>query len=188
MRSLLRALRHLPDRLSHSRRRAVATQLIARSRPRRIVFGCLGNVCRSPYAEARFAAGGLDIVVDSAGFIGPGRNPPIEAQVAAEARYLDVSGHRSRLFTSEDLAADTLVVVMEPAHQERLRAALGDGPARVVLLGDLDPEPIDTRVIIDPWGRSQATFEATFDRIDRCVAALIAALPGAVGAPASRAG
>lgn len=176
MRRLLRRLRHWPDRLVHERRRAEAIRAIRAAAPTRVVMGCLGNICRSPYAAERLRAAGLDLKVESAGFIGPGRSPPEEAVQMAAERGVDVSGHRSRQFTLADLSPETLILVMEPGHVDRLAAQIGPAPGPVLLLGDLDPEPIETRIIIDPFGHSRATFAATFARIDRCVATLIESL------------
>jgi hypothetical protein len=41
------------------------------------------------------------------------------------------------------------------------------------VLGDLDPLPIATRTITDPWGRTADVFDLVFDRIDRCVDELV---------------
>lgn len=176
MRKILRAFRHWPDRLAHARRRREAERVIRSVPISRVVMGCLGNICRSPYAAERLRGARLGIDVDSAGFIGPGRAPPEDAVAAALERGLDVSGHRSRQFRLDDLRSDSLVVVMEPAHVIRLRTQFGLVAGPIILLGDLDPEPIATRIIIDPFGHSLATFATTFERIDRCVTVLIGEL------------
>jgi hypothetical protein len=43
----------------------------------------------------------------------------------------------------------------------------------VLVLGDLDPEPIATRHIWDPINQRSAVFEETYERIDRCLDVLI---------------
>ena len=43
---------------------------------------------------------------------------------------------------------------------------------RVLVLGDLDPLPVQRRTIPDPWGSSDAAFDASYDRIYRCVCEL----------------
>ena len=171
-----RFLRHLPDRVLHARRRAAATALLRRSDVTSILFICHGNVCRSPYAAAAFARA-LDrqagsVQVASAGFIGPGRTPPETALGAAERRGLDLSNHRSRLVTREIVRAASVVVVMAADQAAGIRARYGRG-VRVLLLGDLDPLPIATRTVTDPWGRSPDVFDRVFDRIDRCVGELV---------------
>src|SRR5262245_48316195 len=112
-----RFLRHLPDRLLHARRREAATALLRKSDVTSVLFVCYGNVCRSPYAAAVFARAldaqpDVSVRVASAGFIGPGRNPPDNAVAAAERRGLDVSSHRSQLITPEIIRDASVVVVM----------------------------------------------------------------------------
>jgi hypothetical protein len=38
----------------------------------------------------------------------------------------------------------------------------------VVVLGDLDPKPIDSRTIVDPWNCDASIFRSSYERIDRC--------------------
>ena len=172
-----RFLRHLPDRLLHARRRAAATALLRRSDVTSILFVCHGNVCRSPYAEAAFARAldrraGVSVQVASAGFIGPGRIPPETALAAAERRGLDLSDHRSRLVTPEIIRAASVVVVMAADQAAGIRFRYGRD-VHVLMLGDLDPLPIATRTVTDPWGRSANEFDLVFDRIDRCIGELV---------------
>jgi hypothetical protein len=53
---------------------------------------------------------------------------------------------------------------------------LGAPAERLLVLGDLDPEPVDSRTIPDPYGLDIPFFEKTYDRLDRCLAALVAAV------------
>ena len=83
------------------RRDAARTRLHARS-ARSALFVCLGNVCRSPYAEyVATLDGPTDMTIESAGFIGPGRQPPDAALRVAELRGVSHSNHRSRVLTPE---------------------------------------------------------------------------------------
>jgi protein-tyrosine phosphatase len=172
-----RFLRHLPDRLLHAQRRVAATALLRRSEVTSILFVCHGNVCRSPYAAVAFARAldrraGVSVQVASAGFIGPGRIPPETALAVAERRGLDLSHHRSRLVTPEIIHAASVVVVMATNQAAGIRARYGRD-VRVLMLGDLDPLPIATRTVTDPWGRSADVFDMVFDRIDRCIGELV---------------
>src|SRR5262249_51521788 len=131
----------------------------------------------SPYAAAAFVRAlgrrrGVSIRVSSAGFIGPGRTPPETALAAAARRGIDVSNHRSRLLTPEITRAATVVVVMAANQGAAIRARYGRD-VHVLLLGDLDPLPIATRTVTDPWGRSPEVFDMVFDRIDRCIGELV---------------
>ena len=106
----------LPTRLLHTlRRRAALRRLAHRRLSGTVLFVCLGNICRSPYAAATFSQG-LGVAwrgrvrVDSAGFLGPGRSAPGHAVEVAADRGIDLSGHRSRLVSPEMWAGAELVV------------------------------------------------------------------------------
>jgi len=167
-----RALRRAPERLLHPWRRRRAELLVARAAGPVLVL-CHGNICRSPYAEAvlRRLLEAKGVVVESAGFIGPGRPSPAAAQRAARQRGHDLSGHRSRLLTPEAARAARLVIVMNQAQRTAFRARSGSSDP-VVILGDLDPAPIQTREVLDPVDREALYFMAVYDRIDRCCARL----------------
>lgn len=168
-------VREWVNRLRHPARRRAALATLGRRRPRSILFVCLGNVCRSPYAEwvARPTLGPAKIEVASAGFIKPGRPPPDMAQEVARARGVDHAASRSSLVTPEVLADYDLAVVFDPAHVRRLER-MGDVP--VLHLPDLDPTCFGRRGIDDPWGREREDFERVFDRIESGLTALYDAL------------
>src|SRR5690606_26565749 len=155
-RRMVRDAWRAPDRLMHAHRRAT---LLARLResapPRRILFVCHGNIIRSPFAEHLARAwlppplrGKIEFA--SAGFIGPGRPPPPEAIETALLWDIDLSSHRSRLLSVEELAYADLVLVVEP-RQRRAVQRLGCPACRIALLGDLDPQPVASPEIVDPF-------------------------------------
>jgi protein-tyrosine-phosphatase len=118
------------------------------------------------------------IKVASAGFIGPERSPPSSASIAASRFGVDLSAHRSALIDSENLGAADLIVVMSPEQARAIRTRVN--PSKFVLmLGDLDPRPVNRRTILDPWGQPDAAFEESYDRIDRCVRELARIISGA---------
>jgi protein-tyrosine phosphatase len=95
-----------------------------------VLVVCTANVCRSPMAEAllrqRLAKAGLDATVRSAGMLAEGE-PPRPEVVAALAGYgLDVSGHRSRQMTADDLGRADLILAMA---RENLRYAVVTAPS-----------------------------------------------------------
>lgn len=170
----LRDARHLSDSILHGRRRRAAQLELQTFRPRSILFVCHGNICRSPFAAGAFLRAcprhvSQSITVASAGFIGPDRGPPSKALAASARLGIDISDHRSTLVTRALLSAADLVVVMSAEQARGIRARLRSNPARVLVLGDLDPLPIARRAISDPWGGPDSAFDASYDRIDRCV-------------------
>lgn len=178
-----RRARAVWTRLFHRSRRTRAREMVERQPGvRSVVFVCLGNICRSPYAEVRFRqlTGGR-IAAASVGFIGPDRRSPEHARAAARARGLDLEDHRSRLVTRDDMAGADLVVLVDPAHARRLRARFGPVATPVLVLADLDPVPPPSRRILDPWGGPPEAFHDVFEQIDRCLAGLVEVLPPASG-------
>lgn len=165
--------------LLHPLRRRAALRRLARRGPTpTVLFVCLGNICRSPYAAATFSKklGALwssRVRVDSAGFLGPGRPAPQHALDVAGRHGIDLSAHRSQLVSPDIWAVAELVVVMEPAQRGLLEALFGRGTREIINLGDLDPRPARTRAIADPVGQPPASFVESYARIDRCVEQLV---------------
>ena len=174
LRGLARNARRLPERLLHPRRRRRARRLLrSLGRPRNVLVLCHGNICRSPFVAA--VARRLlppETRVASAGFIGPDRPSPPEAIVAAKERGYDLAPHRSRLVTPALLDAAELIIVLDPMQRLMLRRTRPPLAAPLVLLGDLDPAPIQTRGIPDPVNQPVETFRASYARAERCMVAL----------------
>ena len=177
-----RSLRRTPERLLHAlRRRRALGRLRGCPPPHFVLVVCHGNICRSPYAAAlleydltRFAPG--TVRVESAGFAESGRPcPPIAVDVAA-ARGLDLSAHRSKLLAPRGVFDADLIVVMNKLQARALRDLFGRDVRDVLILGDLDPEPIETREIQDPVEQPKDVFERCYARINRCVRQLVQAV------------
>jgi protein-tyrosine-phosphatase len=179
-RHILVAARDRWDAHTHPSRRAAAQARLRDRPPTSIVFVCLGNVCRSPYA-ARVAekVAGDRLAFDSAGFIGPGRQPPDAALRVALERGTDHADHRSKLLTPELADEAGVLIVFDRYNIARMRSAFPHQMDRVFWLGDFDPVWAGKRAIIDPWGKEDTDFHVTFERIERCVAEMIATLDGA---------
>jgi len=87
----------------------------------KVLFVCMGNICRSPSAEGVFRhlveeAGLSDLVTtDSAGthHFHIGETPDPRAQAAARKRGYDISGHIARQITQEDFRHFDLVLAMD---------------------------------------------------------------------------
>lgn len=191
LRSLAKAVRTRLVRATHPwRRQRALRSLAAEPLPASLLFVCLGNVCRSPYAAVRFRqmleqhAPDRSLEMGSGGFIKPGRGSPDQATRVANDRGVDLTGHVSRVLSDCSVDADTLVIVMEGGQVGGVQSAFGAG-TRVLVLGDLDPEVPSRRLIPDPWGQPDEVFVASFDRIDRCLSEL---LPFVLGESEPRAG
>lgn len=157
-------------------------RLLQRSMPiRRILFLCIGNVCRSPYAERRLRQWIDDpsvLEVRSAGIMAAGRECPEEARILARQRGLELEDHRSVTLTSELTDGVDLVVVMSADQKGVAVQKMGFPADRVVLLVDLDPESPDRRWIPDPLDEPLEAYRESFDQLDRCLSELLRAVVG----------
>jgi len=179
MRELLRQVRRTPERLLHPwRRRKALAALRARARPQSLLVICHGNICRSPVAagllQRMLAADGISVA--SAGLIGFNRPAPPEALAAAQQHGLELTDHRSRLLTANLARSADLIVVMEVSQQREITERFGRSSHDILILGDLDPQGVDTRTIRDPVLDGPEVFVQVYERIARCVRALAAIL------------
>ena len=149
---------------------------------RRILFFCMGNICRSPTAEgvmrAKLAAAGLDVEVDSAGTHGyhVGAPPDERSQQHAARRGYDLSALRARQLVAQDFSRFDLVLAMDAdnlAHAERL-CPLAQRH-RLKLLLDFAPQA-GTRQVPDPYYGGAAGFEEVLDLVEAACDALVETL------------
>lgn len=169
-------LRRAGNRAAHPFRRRRALRSLAALSPRSVLVVCHGNVCRSPYLAAILRRDmGASVVVESAGFVGPGREVPAHAALVAGRRGIDLSAHRSQTISPKLLGAD-LIIVMDPRQRSAIDHLVVRARGSIVLLGDLDPERATERTVLDPWNKGEDAFEASYARIDRCARVLVEAL------------
>ena len=150
-------------------------------RPIRILFVCLGNICRSPLAESVFRhlarERGVEELfeIDSAGTSGyhDGDPPDPRSVATARARGVEVCGE-SRKLTARDLQHFDYVIAMDRenrANIARVQAA-GGGGARVHLLREWDAQG-GRPDVPDPYNGGERGFEEVHDIVERSCAALL---------------
>lgn len=151
----------------------------------RVLFVCLGNICRSPTAEAvlrqRLQQAGLAerIEVDSAG-TGDwhvGKAPDSRTQQAASRRGYDLSSLRGRQVSPDDFARFDLILAMDSANLrdlQRLRPAQARGELDLYLrrFGLAEDE------VPDPYYGGSEGFEHVLDLLEQASDALLIELKG----------
>jgi protein-tyrosine phosphatase len=160
----------------------------------RLLFVCLGNICRSPMAEGvfrRVAAdrGVLDrFEIDSAGLGNwhAGQAPDTRAQEAAGNRGIDISGQSARQVTRADYVRFDLLLAMDGANYEEL-TQLAPKEARHKVRQFLDFAPhVGTRDVPDPFYGGSEGFDHALDLIEAAASGLLADLLADEARPAKR--
>ncbi|MBI5505041.1 MAG: low molecular weight phosphotyrosine protein phosphatase [Deltaproteobacteria bacterium] len=161
----------------------------------RVLFVCLGNICRSPTAEGIFRAmvaeAGLaeSIEVESAGtaayHIGDGADP--RSVRAARDRGYDLSRHRARQVHGADFETFDYVLAMDHENLRELesmrelravRRAQAQAPeagrqlAQVSLLLDFAPQ-LQVREVPDPYYRRHDGFDIVIDMVEDAARGLL---------------
>ena len=148
----------------------------------KILFVCMGNICRSPTAEgvfrehARRHAPGLDIEIDSAGTHAyhVGEPPDPRTIHAAARRGIDLTDLRARQVSDDDFKRFDLIVAMDrlnhatlldrssPEHHERIRTLLE-------FAGKTAPADVP-----DPYYGGAKGFDDVLDLVESAVEGLLA--------------
>lgn len=147
----------------------------------KLLFVCLGNICRSPSAEAvarqLIAARGLAdrIQCDSAG-TGDwhlGHAPDARAQAAGARRGYDLSQLRARLLTPQDFSDFDVILVMDDSNLANARA-LQPANSRAQLKRLLDYLPGQPLIEVpDPYYGGETGFEQVLDLLEAAINALL---------------
>jgi len=157
---------------------AMQDMTTAASRPPSVLFVCLGNICRSPLAEAAFREearkAGLDVEADSAG-TGDwhvGKAPDRRAQAIAHRHGIDISHYRARQILREDFGRFTHILALDRDNLAALRAlAPADAGAEIALLLDMVPGR-EGQAVADPYFGADEGFEATWADVSAAARAL----------------
>ena len=140
----------------------------------KVLFVCMGNICRSPTAHGVFQAlvdkEGLtqDIEVDSAGTHAyhVGEQPDRRAQEVARSRGFDLSDQRARRTEGDDFLNYDYLVVMDQDNYHSLSAICPQGMEdKIHLFMDYAPS-FRTREVPDPYYGGPSGFERVFDMVE----------------------
>lgn len=147
----------------------------------RVLFVCLGNICRSPTAEGVFrklvaeANLAAHISADSAGTHAYhiGEPPDRRAQQAAARRGIDLSGLRGRQATRRDFTEFDYVLAMDEENFANLRAICPTGQEnKLRLFLEFAPARRE-RDVPDPYFGGDAGFDRVLDMIEEAAQGLI---------------
>jgi protein-tyrosine phosphatase len=146
----------------------------------RVLFVCLGNICRSPTAEGvfrhRVREAGLHelIEIDSAGTHAyhVGEPPDARAQQAARQRGIDISDLRGRQVVRRDIERFDFVLAMDRENYENLLAICPPGlEHKVRLFMEFAPDqPLE---VPDPYFGGASGFDRVLDMIEAAAQGLL---------------
>ena len=154
-------------------RPAQGTQPLRQDGPgTRVLFVCLGNICRSPTAEALFRdlvereglAGSFEIDSAGTGDWQVGNSPDPRAVEAARSLGIELKG-RARQVTADDLERFDLIVAMDRKNHADLMAISGSDGSKIRLLREFGgDEQVD---VPDPYLDENDRFAEVLEVIDR---------------------
>ncbi len=147
----------------------------------RVLFVCMGNICRSPMAHGYFEhlvrREGLEqhIEVDSAGTHSyhVGSPPDARAQATAKRRGVDLSGQRARRALREDFEQYDYVLAMDRDNYTILAGLCPAGEeGRLHLFLEYAPQ-LQEREVPDPYYGGPGGFEQVLDMVELAAAGLL---------------
>ena len=139
----------------------------------KVLFVCMGNICRSPTAEGVFTKLTEDMgtrdrfLIDSAGThaYNVGEEPDSRAQQTAKQRGIDLSYIRARKFSQADFEEFDYILAMDTSNYEILINACPDAyKHKVKMFLDYAPQREESDVP-DPYYGGQNGFNHVFDLV-----------------------
>jgi protein-tyrosine phosphatase len=145
----------------------------------KLLFVCLGNICRSPLAEGimkhKIAEQGLDWEVDSAGTGGwhAGDLPDSSSIQVAQKHGVDLTYQRARKLRSIDYEAFDRIYVMDSMNYQDVKRLANEDEYHKIELIMNEVEPHRNINVPDPYYGEGDGFEHVFQMLDRACDAII---------------
>lgn len=147
---------------------------------RKIMFVCLGNICRSPLAEAVFehhlrqgdpaVAARVEVASSGTGSWHVGEPADERMQQTARARGVPLD-HVAQQFQARHFQAYDLVLAMDQSNRANLRRLAGGDAqalAKIRLLREFEPDGPLEEDVPDPYYGGDRGFREVFEIVDRC--------------------
>ncbi len=145
----------------------------------RVLFVCMGNICRSPLAEGvlrhQLAQAGVEgVVVDSAGTDAwhVGEPPDPRSTEVAELHGVSLQGQRARRVAPADFEEFDMVVAMDDDNLSRLRQECpAEHQDKLCRMRDFDPQGDGD--VPDPYYGGPAGFTVVYEMVERSCTTLL---------------
>ncbi|XP_038127073.1 low molecular weight phosphotyrosine protein phosphatase isoform X2 [Cyprinodon tularosa] len=146
-----------------------------------VLFVCLGNICRSPIAEAVFRKMATDTGVVDQWVIDSGATSdwntgslPDNRGLACLRKYGIETSHKARQVTKDDFMSFEYILCMDESNLSDLKRkanSVKNCRAKIELLGSYDPQ--NQLIIKDPYYGSDEDFEKVYEQCLRCCKAFL---------------
>lgn len=144
-----------------------------------ILFVCIGNICRSPFAHGLFTkrvnqSGYEGLYAESAGLLAlPGNSATHLAQKVAAEYGVDLVGHKAKPISQKLVDGSDLILVMEKSHKDTLIANFPEATDKAFLIRRFGRFGSQNRGIADPYGLQYEAYRFCFLDIEDAVTGLI---------------
>jgi len=144
-----------------------------------ILFVCIGNICRSPFAQGLFTKlicqeEHKGFHAESAGLLAlPGNSATSLAQQVAVEHDVDLTGHKAKGLSQELVDWAELILVMEKAHKDELLADFPKATDKTFLIRRFARFGSQNRGIADPYGLQYDAYRFCYLDIEDAVLGLV---------------
>ena len=146
-----------------------------------VLFVCMGNICRSPTAEAVFRKKVVDAGLESAFEIDSagthayhvGHPPDGRSQQTAEKRGISMSGQRARRVDDDDFTRFDHIYAMDGLNLVTLQEREPDDSTATLSLLLSEAPALEAEEVPDPYYGGSRGFEVVFDLVDQACTALL---------------
>jgi len=144
-----------------------------------ILFVCIGNICRSPFAQGLFTKlvrqeGHIGFHAESAGLLAlPGNSATFLAQKVAVEHGVDLAGHKAKRLSQELVDRSELILVMEKSHKDELLADFSEATDKTFLIRRFARFGSRSRGVADPYGLKYDTYRFCYLDIEDAVLGLV---------------
>jgi protein-tyrosine-phosphatase len=144
-----------------------------------ILFVCVGNICRSPFAQGLFTKlvrqeGHKIFHAKSAGLLAlPGNSATYLAQKVAAEYGVDLSGHKAKRLSKKLVEWSELILVMEKSHKDELLTDFPEAADRTYVMRRFARFGSRNRGIADPYGLEYDAYRFCYLDIEDAILGLV---------------